>query len=76
MNLKEGYKYSINDFPNSLWVQDWSGIKTCLDRLQQQGITDFNHYFTNNPKKIAEIISYLRIIDVNQATLDLFQDPY
>lgn len=61
--------------PTSLWVEDFSRIKSRLDQLRHLGIDDFNTFLDVHPDFIQQCIRDVLIIDVNQATLDLFGAP-
>jgi len=61
--------------PTSLWVEDFSRIKSRLDQLRHLGIDDFNTFLDIHPDFIQQCIRDVLIIDVNQATLDLFGAP-
>ncbi|HBJ01132.1 MAG TPA: histidine kinase, partial [Lysinibacillus sp.] len=58
--------------PASLWIEDFSHIKIKLDHLRDLGIEDFQTFLDVHHDFIYECIREIRIIDVNQATLDLF----
>ena len=62
------FKYS----PTSLWVEDFSRIKYRLDQLKHMGIQDFQTFLDVHHDFILQCIQDIIIIDVNQATLDLF----
>lgn len=61
--------------PTSLWVEDFSRIKSRLDQLRHLGIDDFNTFLDVHPDFIQQCIRDVLIIDVNQATLELFGAP-
>ncbi len=61
--------------PTSLWVEDFSRIKSRLDQLRHLGIDDFNTFLDVHPDFIQQCIRDVLIIEVNQATLDLFGAP-
>ncbi len=61
--------------PTSLWVEDFSRIKTKLDNVRALGIEDFKTFLDVHNDFINECIKDIVIIDVNQATLDLFGAP-
>ncbi|OUY05526.1 sensor domain-containing diguanylate cyclase [Acinetobacter populi] len=58
--------------PASLWVEDFSRIKTRLDHLRNLGIEDFRTFLDVHPEFIEQCMSDIILIDVNQATIDLF----
>ena len=61
--------------PTSLWVEDFSRIKVKLDRLRDLGIEDFPTFLDVHNEFVYECIKDILIIDVNQATLELFGAP-
>ena len=61
--------------PTSLWVEDFSRIKTKLDNVRALGIEDFKTFLDVHSDFINECIKDIVVIDVNQATLDLFGAP-
>jgi PAS domain S-box-containing protein len=56
----------------SIWEEDFSAVKTALDTLRRQGVTDFQQYFRDHPEFVQQAIGLVRIVDVNQATLRLY----
>ncbi|KFL26737.1 histidine kinase [Devosia sp. 17-2-E-8] len=58
--------------PVSLWVEDFSAIKQLLEEVRFQGITDFRVFTDVHPEFVERCMSEIRVLDVNQATLDLF----
>lgn len=67
------YRTLFEDSPISLWEEDFSAVKNYLDRLHESGITDFRGYFEAHPEVVAECTRIVKILDVNQATLDLYK---
>lgn len=61
--------------PVSLWVEDFSGVKRLIDEVRKQGITDLRVFTDVHEEFVSRCISEIRIIDVNQHTLDLFGAP-
>jgi signal transduction histidine kinase len=68
-------KYSsiFENSPISLWEEDYSAVKIYLDDLRASGVSDIGAYFDEHPEAIAHCASIVKIIDVNQTTIDLFQ---
>lgn len=58
--------------PVSLWVEDFSGIKTLLDDLRSRGITDFRVFTDVHPEFVERCMSEIRVIDINRRTVELF----
>jgi diguanylate cyclase (GGDEF)-like protein len=61
--------------PVSLWVEDFSRIKELLDGLRARGIVDFRVFTDVHPEFVERCMSEIRVIDVNQQTLDLYKAP-
>lgn len=77
-NEQENRQYAEGIFqhsPVSLWVEDFSRIKLMLEDLKDRGITDFRVFTDVHPEFVQRCMSEIRVIDINQATLDLFCAP-
>jgi len=61
--------------PTSLWVEDFSSVKLLLDDVRFRGIEDFRVFTDVHPEFVQRCISEVRVIDVNQHTLDMFAAP-
>jgi len=61
--------------PVSLWVEDFSSVKTLLDEARQQGIRDFRIFTDVHPEFVQRCMSEIRVLDVNRHTLQLFGAP-
>ena len=59
--------------PISLWEEDYTAIKREFDRLRAEGVADLRAYLAADPLAIDRFISMIRVLDVNQKTLDLFE---
>jgi diguanylate cyclase (GGDEF)-like protein/PAS domain S-box-containing protein len=58
--------------PVSLWVEDFSSIKTLLDEMRYRGISNFRTFTDVHPEFVTRCMSEIRVIDVNRHTLELF----
>lgn len=58
--------------PISLWEEDYSAIKSFFDALRAKGITSLESYLEDHPETALYCASLIRVLDVNQKTLDLF----
>ena len=64
------FKSLFDNSPISLWEEDFSDVKKALDKLSEdQNVVECLIWDDN---LIRKCISLVRILDVNQATLDLF----
>jgi len=57
----------------SLWEQDFSDVVKALDELRSHGVTDFARYLREHPDFVERALGLVRVIDVNDATLRLFE---
>lgn len=58
--------------PISLWEEDYSEIKKYFDSLRAQGVDDFEMYLLNYPEVALHCIGLIKVLNVNQKTLELF----
>lgn len=68
-------QYARNLFecsPVSLWVEDFSGVKTLLEEARAQGIQDFRVFISVHPDFVSRCAEKIRVLDVNQQTLQMF----
>ncbi len=56
----------------SIWEEDFSGVKKALDELTAAGVRDFRGYFAEHPEFVAHAVGLVRVVDVNDATLRMF----
>ncbi len=63
----------FEDSPISLWEEDFSAVKAHLELLRDSGVTDFREYFEQNPSAVPECAKMVKVLDVNQATLDIYE---
>lgn len=66
------YRGLFEDSPISIWEEDLSLVKERIDELRRQGIKDFKTYFDNHPEVVAEYITLIKIVDVNNVSIDLY----
>ncbi len=65
------YRELFDDYPISLWEVDLSAVKHRLDELRGQGVTEWRRYFAEHPAEAQACISLIKILNINQATLEL-----
>lgn len=59
--------------PTSLWVEDFSRVRLRIDQLREIGIEDFRTFLDVHTDFVNQCIEDIILLDVNQATLDLFK---
>ncbi len=72
MESEARFRSLFEDSPLSLWEEDFSQVKKIVDNIKASGVEDLRQYFDHRPEVVQDIIEAVRIIDVNSATLMLF----
>jgi len=70
---KERYRNLFENSPTATWEFDCTRLKTYLDQLKQDGITDFVAYFEKYPDEVGYCASLAKPVDVNNAALELYE---
>jgi hypothetical protein len=65
------FEQLFDSAPISLWLEDYSALKTSFDDWRGQGVTDFNAHVAQSPDVLAQCSRCLKVLRVNQKTLDL-----
>jgi diguanylate cyclase (GGDEF)-like protein len=74
LDASERYARGLFEYsPVSLWVEDFSVIKTLLDDVRAKGITDFRVFLEVHEEFVVRCMQEIRVIAVNQHTLTLFR---
>ena len=56
----------------SIWEEDFSQVKAAIDVLKAEGVGDFRQYLAEHPEFVQQAIAMVKVIDVNDATVELF----
>ena len=70
---EQRYRGLFEDSPISLWEEDFSTVKQHIEKLRQQGVTDFHQFFESHPEVMIECVNEIKVLDVNKATLALMR---
>ena len=70
---EERYRGIFQKARVALWDEDFSPVLEMLDRLRAEGVTDLRCYFRDQPKRLIEAIDLVRLNDVNEYTVELFE---
>jgi two-component system cell cycle sensor histidine kinase/response regulator CckA len=57
----------------SLWEEDISELRAELAKLASRGIVDLRRYIAEHPEFLAEAARTIKVVDVNDATLALYE---
>ncbi len=66
------FRSLFEDSPLSLWEEDYSQVRIALDEVMQSGVTDLRKHFREHPGLAVEFGGLIQVVNVNQATLDLY----
>ena len=58
--------------PVSLWLEDFNAVYELLQSWRTAGVTDIAAYLSGRPAGIGEYFSRIKVLKVNQRTLDLY----
>jgi len=70
---EERFRGLFEHAPVSIWEEDFSAVRQYIDGLRRAEVVDFSAYFDAHPEEIAESARRVKIVDVNRATLDMYQ---
>jgi PAS domain S-box-containing protein len=65
------YRSLFEDSPTALWEEDFTEVKRYLDELLESGVKDLQAYFEEHPEDVRRCIQAVKVINVNQATLEM-----
>ena len=57
----------------ALWEEDFSAVLRLLEDLRRSGIVDLRSHFETHPELLAKAIESVRVADVNEYALELFE---
>jgi signal transduction histidine kinase len=66
------YRYIFQSTGVSIWEQDFSLIKDAIDDVKAKGVGDFRQYCAAHPEFVERAIAMVKVVDVNDATIELF----
>ncbi len=66
------YRALFDASPISQWEEDWSRVKTLVDRWKEAADGDLAAHLDAHPELLQEASAAIRIVDVNAATLKLY----
>ncbi|HKQ80450.1 MAG TPA: PAS domain S-box protein [Blastocatellia bacterium] len=66
------YAYIFQTAGVSIWEEDCSLLKSAIEELRAQGVSDFRRYFADHPEFVEQSIGLMKIIDVNDETMRMF----
>ena len=70
---QERYRELFEHSPISIWEEDFSGVRAIVDELRSMGVTDLRSYLHDHMDIVQRMAQSVRILDVNQTSVDFFQ---
>jgi CheY-like chemotaxis protein len=67
------YRTLFEDSPVPLWEEDCSEVRAYISYLKSKGIGEFKQYFENHPGDVYKCLCMIKIVEVNNAALQLFK---
>ncbi len=58
--------------PISLWLEDYSALKTLFGQWRARGVTDLAAHLAKDPAHIKQCAASLKVLKVNRKTLEVF----
>lgn len=58
--------------PISLWLEDYSALRTLFDNWRAQGVTDLASHLAADPARMQQCAASLKVLKVNRKTLQVF----
>ncbi len=71
LTSQKRYQALFDDSPVPLWEEDFTDLYHHLEAIRATGVDDFRAYFDDHPNEVGVLSQKVRILDVNQATLEL-----
>ena len=72
MTSSTDFELLFESAPISLWLEDYSALKTLYDTWRAQGITDLRAHLKDDPARAVQCSQCFKVLQVNQQTLRLF----
>ncbi len=67
------FRSLFENSPICLWEEDMSELAQHFEALRAAGISNFREYFTTHPEEAESAIGMVKVLDVNRATLELYE---
>ena len=67
------YRLLFESAPIAMIERDAGDLKRHLERLRDEGISDLNDYFDQNPQEVARCMGLIKTVDCNPAFLELME---
>lgn len=75
LSSQADFEYMFELAPVSLWLEDYSGVQALFARWRAEGVQDLAAYLRAHPERLGDYGAAIRVLRVNQRTLELFAAP-
>jgi len=66
------FEHLFNSAPISLWLEDYSELKTLFETWRAEGVSDLAAHLRAKPALLAQCSARFKVLQVNQKTLTVF----
>ncbi len=66
------YRTLFDNSPIALWEEDFSEVRTYLDRLRLSGVRDVRSYLERHPEVVTHALSLVKVLDLNRRALEFY----
>ena len=70
--LNSHYRDIFENATVAIWEEDFSEVKTAVDQLRANGVTDFRGHVLKHPEFLEYVVRLVNILDANPAMLRLY----
>ena len=70
---EQRYRYMFESASVAMFECDVSALKRAIDRLREEGVTDFRQYLVEHPSFVVEAVDSIILKDVNDRSVELFE---
>lgn len=68
----ERYRDIFESAPVSLWEEDFADVRAGIEELRRRGVEDLDGHLRAHPDVVRDLLSRIRVLDVNPASLRMF----
>ncbi len=66
---EERFHSIFENSPAAIWEEDFSEVKAHIDRLDQQGVTDFRTHWQDHPEEVAALAGLVKVVEMNKTSV-------
>ncbi|MDQ3007089.1 MAG: response regulator, partial [Chloroflexota bacterium] len=67
------FRSLFENTPVAIWEEDFSAVKAYLDHLRDSQAVDLEKYLNDHPNVISACLGLVKVIDVNQMALNMYE---